>query len=89
VKKGATSVRFSDELSAILKKISCLYEVTDVAVVRWAVKALGVYHDANGQLPPLTTLDPRQADNQSRSNQIRVNSHGGGNAAKARTKQKA
>lgn len=53
VKKGATSVRFSEELSAILKRIAALYEANDVDVVRWAVKALGVYHDAHGHLPPM------------------------------------
>jgi hypothetical protein len=53
VKKGATSVRFSEEQSAALKRIAAAYDVTDVTVVRWAVKALAVHHAQHGQLPPM------------------------------------
>lgn len=56
MKKGAVSVRFSEDLSAILKRIAAVYETSDVAVVRWAVKALGVYHDSHGHLPPMEAV---------------------------------
>jgi hypothetical protein len=48
VKKGATSVRFSEKQHAILKRIAEACDVKDVDVARWAVEALGAYWSAHG-----------------------------------------
>lgn len=68
MKKGATSVRFSETQNAILKEIANACDVKDVDVARWAVDALGDYFRHHGKrlLLPLrfhetfsvVTIDP-------------------------------
>jgi hypothetical protein len=46
-KKGIT-IRFEDDEMAKLDELAARYHVSSATIIRWALKALGEYVDANG-----------------------------------------